>query len=441
MKPLGKDAEELILSAIDKTASYVNDGLDPTQAVIKTAEELNLTPGNINVLVQAYNTGRTGRQREIGEDTLDKFADFKLADPVAALEALYPSRYKTAAEIRNETVVSLDYAVSPAGMVGRRRELLAKQAAAKVTIPPLCPPPAPLPVDMASLYKQAAGKVQRMKNQIEEARREKHAAYDRLAGRVDDLAHYFRLTGHEPFGWFRKQAELLHGDEAAAVCDYLVKSHPQLAKQADDGKLRRAVGAPFDMLGRVLTLIDEFNVKEAAHADLEAKLPAFEQETLRPFAPPPSYITLDEVTKEAVQLGPFGYGMAGGAGKGIFDSIANSMSAPNTDAVNRVIKQLSDPQHEADLRNVRLQSMLQDVMTTDPIVSGYPAEEVSNAFNELNVMAPRLAEQPGVLGPALAKRLQQGRLSEFEIDQLLSSENKLKQRDEVSGGLQLRIPA
>lgn len=438
MKPLGKDAEELILQAIDKTASLVNDGIDPTQAVIKTAEALNLSPGNVTVLVNAYNTGYTGRQRQNGEGVLEKIADFPLANPVAVFDALYPKTHKTAAALRDETVVSLEYAVSPAGMLARRNETLRKEAAAKVVIPPLCSSPKPLPVDTASLHKQAAGKVQRMQREVEEARREKHAAFDRLASRTDDLANYFRLTGREPFGWFRKQAELIYGAPGKMICDLIATDHVLLAKQADDGKLRPAKGAAFELLGRVLDLVDDFNTKQAAHTDLSQRFVTFEKETLRPFVPPPSYISFDEFKRAG--FGPFGMGMAGGAGKGIFDSIANSVSAPNSDAVNKVIKQLSDPQHEADLRNVRLQSMLQDVMTTDPIVSGYPAHEVTNAFNELNMMAPRLAEQPGIMGSALAKRLQQGRLSDFEVDQLLSSENRLKQRDEVSSGLQLRLP-
>jgi hypothetical protein len=107
------------------------------------------------------------------------------------------------------------------------------------------------------------------------------------------------------------------------------------------------------------------------------------------------------------------------------------MQPPSTQSlVNQNMSALTDPQHESNLRNIRMQAMLQDLMTNDPVIAGYDPEETLSAFNEIGEASPRAADQRLVMQTLLRKRLSQGVLDPFEVDQLLGIEGKLRSRDQ-----------
>lgn len=432
MKLPGKDAEQLIMTAVEKTAELVNAGSDPTSSVVKVAKDLQLTPGQVNILVHAYNTGATTCQRQHGTDVFEKSADVALADPVAALEQLYPTEIKTAAAIHRETAISFDYAVPASFLAARKVTAEKRAAAATVDLRPSSPAPAK-PVDPEYAIKKAESDVRRCRHAIDEARRLKSASFDRMTTRFEDLVQCLRLSGAPPFGWFRKQAGAIYGDAGTLVCDQIVALHPEFAKQADDGKLRSTKIRAFELVDNLLTAIDTFNTKQAEFVHIERVKTAEAEEAIRPFVRPRPDSIFGGPVK--VANGAYYSNLAGNYTTRVFDSIANNMTDPSAspEDVNGAVKQLTDPHHESTLRNIRLQSMLTDLMTDDDIVSGYDPEQVSQAFNEINTMAPRLAEQPGAMRTAMAKRLQQGRLSDFEVSQLLGAETQLK-RLEVPGG-------
>jgi hypothetical protein len=64
MRSLSKEAEHKLIAAIEKAAALVNAGEEPNSAIIKSASAANIPAGHINLMVHAYNTGRTNKQRE-----------------------------------------------------------------------------------------------------------------------------------------------------------------------------------------------------------------------------------------------------------------------------------------------------------------------------------------------------------------------------------------
>ena len=153
MQPLSKEAEQKLIGAIERAAGYVNEGMAPNDAIVKSASESHIPAGHLNLMVHAYNTGRTTKQREQGEGTLEKAADFQLADADVVRDRLFPKDVKTAAQIELAHVVSTDYAVSPTGMLQRRKAAMAKEAAAAVALPEKTwtPPPRDEPVSYTHL--------------------------------------------------------------------------------------------------------------------------------------------------------------------------------------------------------------------------------------------------------------------------------------------------
>ena len=95
--------------------------------------------------------------------------------------------------------------------------------------------------------------------------------------------------------------------------------------------------------------------------------------------------------------------LIGGASKPLMESIIGGEGRDK--AVAQAEENLGDPEHENELRKIKAQVMLADMMSdTDNPISGYDPEEVLEAYNNLSQLAPRLADQPAAVQPLLAKR-------------------------------------
>lgn len=430
MTAMSKEAEEKILRASAAAAELVNEGQTPNDAITKAASEANLPPGHISLLVNAYNTGRTSKQREVGDSPFEKAADFDLADTSVVLERLYPSEVKTAAAIHQETAVSWEYLAPPAGMVARRREKLAKAAAPP---PPALPPPDnpwKPNLDEQALHKRAIDRTRVNDRKLEEARAAVSASFHKAAGHFDDLRTYFREGGHTPFGDVATDIELRFGGRGESVMTKLAEVEPQLRKEAATDRTMFGVNKPAIIVEALLAELEKHAELQIAYDDLAVKTAAANKELLLPFAERPTSYILEASSSE--KTGSFAGGALGASMKDVMNGVATTIAPPEAGLANKSLQKLTDPQHEAELRNIRTQAQVQDMMNNDPVLSGYPADEFMGAFNEISELAPRVVDQRMIMTSLLRKRLQQGSLDPFEIDQLLGMDNKLKRRD---GGL------
>jgi hypothetical protein len=98
-----------------------------------------------------------------------------------------------------------------------------------------------------------------------------------------------------------------------------------------------------------------------------------------------------------------------------------------------------DPIHDAEMRAIRTKSMLNDMLSNDPIISSYDPDDVRQAFNSLSQLSPTLMTQPGVVRAMLRRMLQQeGVIEPHEATQLTDVEKNLKQLERAT---QLGVPA
>jgi hypothetical protein len=121
-------------------------------------------------------------------------------------------------------------------------------------------------------------------------------------------------------------------------------------------------------------------------------------------------------------------GLAGGFGMGLgaARSFDEQSAGTNEKKLESQIADLESPEHLNELRKIRAQTVLTQMMS-DPEnpVSGYDPEEVLHAYNEMVQLSPRLADQPAAVGPLLNKRLA-GHTEPFEIGETLKLEQGLK---------------
>ena len=476
MRALNKEAEQKLISAIERAASLVNAGSTPNDAIIKSAAAANVPAGHINLMVHAYNTGRTTKQREQGENTFDKSADFQMANADVVMDSLYPKQVKTSSAIEQASIVSTEYAVSPLGFLGRRKAEMDKAAAAQVALPAKTWVPAPRD-EQAAVERAYSHKVAE-KRAAEEVRRVASAAYQKAAAEMEKLCEYFRVPGNMSFGDAVREVSMRLGNEGESVLSKVAAVYPHVTKQAATGELYIGNLIPCQLVENVLNAVDDYNtaqnaanVIKTAAAPIKKETPVFltgsilyspadEPLTLKdaagpPAPPPPTFTprdikniqkhlkTLASAPKKPTQS----FGSALMAGPKSFSgmlaapmSVARAMgSATGADASEKATtpkdmvkdqyKKLTDPAHELALRDIRSQGTIHDLMLNDPVISGYDPHDVALAYNEISDAAPSLGDSPAVMQAMMRKRLQAGEMGDFDVKQLLEMDKLRAERD------------
>lgn len=410
--------ERKLLKAADQIAQYVADGALPTEAVIKVAQELQLRPGEIKLVANAYNTGATRGQLDSSSDPLQKAAEFPLASAEDALATLFPSTVKTAADVAQSTAVSLDYAISPRGMLQRH-----KQAAA-ATLPAKSAPRATYE-HPDTFRKYAVAAQQQRKRAVEESRRLVSLAMDKMAQAFCDLVEYFDTPLHVPLSSVKQAARTVYGREGEIVLEKVGNYRPHLQKEAAKPYDYRTDSQPLPLIGRVLAAVEHHSNCGAEYY----KQAALAEAAVIHNRPNPFPNSVIEHEKQAVES-PLALMLAGSYAKDMIDKTVQGMpEARAQDAAG----ELSDPQNEAALRNIRIRAMLNDLMAEDPVISRHQPNDVLQAYNDLNGLAPHAADQKLIMQSALRRQLEQGHAEPFEVDQLLGIDSKLRQHGGAAG--------
>lgn len=502
MRPLNKQAEQKLIAAIENAANRVNAGATPNEAIIKSAAEAEIPAGHINLMVHAYNTGRTTTQREQGEDTLEKSADFQLADIHAVTEALYPKQVKTSGEIVRNSIVSTEYAVPPSGFLARRRSALDKTAAAQVALPAktyVAPPR-----DAHAEAMRAHSEKTAVKHAEEESRRVVTATYNKAAAALEELNTYFRTPGNMSFQDAVTEVGLRLGDSGVSVLQKIAAVYPHFEKQAAT-KLQHFGDNPiYTLVTDVIGSVEAYNGANEAHSSKKAN--AVSQKAAQQFLTgsilaedkplelkqaanidkvhvgggryqpviyDDTYVSTPEDTAAGLAefMRPVGKieepatkpadkppapGKPSSAGKPSapaaavdlpgaigFDPI-DRITAPARTVANQMglvsggggprpgrpqYEALTAISHESALQNIRANATVHDLMLNDPVVSGYDAADVAQAYNEIADAAPHLADSPAAMQAMMRKRLESGGLADFDVKQLLEMDKLRADRD------------
>jgi len=109
-------------------------------------------------------------------------------------------------------------------------------------------------------------------------------------------------------------------------------------------------------------------------------------------------------------------------------NLASMLTTPVHKVPVEKMPSLIDPKQEANIREVSAKVMLNDMMTNDPVISGYPVEDVLSAFNQAAALAPALSTEPLAMRALIAKILQTGgRLDLAEVKDLARTESDVRE--------------
>jgi hypothetical protein len=418
---LSKEAETKITDSLSEVAELVNSGCSPNEALAKTASSNGVPVGHLELMVRAYNTGRSETQRQAGSDPLEKLAEFELADLKTVIDTVYPDRVKTAASLLRDTLISEAYRRAPEP---EKVELkpLTKLAADKGAY-------RPMDQDGLGHTRTISSLIEKIGRNSEKLRADSSQSKDRMMDGINKLASYFRTFGGKPFTVVQNNSVRLFGKKAEALLNILSSSNKSFKKQA--GTVAD-IAAPVELKAAPYNLIHgciksaEIHLNKAASVNYLKKVISSAISSAFSDSLPVEYTgsVLDGMDKKA-------------AGPSMPQSVTLASRAkdtweaarPRESNVGDEIKEYGfrNDQLAQDmmLKNIRASAAISDLMANDDIIGAHHPEDVAMHFNEISNISPDSSTNTSIMRPLLRKRLEGGNaaIDPTDVQQMLDIEN------------------
>jgi hypothetical protein len=417
MENLSRQDEELLMAGVKKAVDLVdNRELSPNDAMHKVAQELSFTPGFLKAACNAFNTGRQLAQWEANTSVLDKLANFPLADYDTVHNQLWGSSKEKVAHVSTAKPKFRTYADKSSLL---KADLGITEKVASFD---------PVYQQDVNIKKAFDGKDYQQRL-VQDANREKVASEDLLNYKLHLLVSYFQKSAYDrlPLAQVEHAAGVYYGAPGSALMRYVASRFPNEKKASDHKPTWAGFQAPVNRTAAPYVLIDDCIAQAEKLAAAEDKLA--KQIVVAAKATKVAddlYAKLKPETTKQANLSSIIGGVAGGFGMGAAKNLGESVAQGGQSALESEIQNLDSPDHLNELRKIRAQTALTQMMS-DPEnpVSEYEPDQVLNAYNELVQLSPRLADQPSALGPLLRKRLM-GNIEPFELGETLKLEEGLR---------------
>lgn len=410
---LDQRSRDRIRDCADRMIDLVDGGEEPTPALAKAASEYDLPRGHVDLVGRIYNVARLEHQRKTSGTLGEKLAAFAVADPAAAVKLMFPDAAPSPADIQKAAAVSVAYSSRPV-----TAPAFGKQAAVGDLLKRFDRKPSQAaPADPVFAAENLVSKQAAAKRAAQEARTKAAAAWDRVRVAMAGLHDLLIRPDAVSVSRFRKLATFRHGAEGEAVLNVLIRHSPNLAKVAND---HRPWDDRPDRAAPAVAALDQLLFA----ADLASGLAKAAEDT----AAEVRQVPFGGSSGEKRAISPV---LTGVMGTTIGHEIAQKMpsAVPVEKLRGGMYDRLTDPQHELELRNAQIGSMLNNFLTHDEVLKAYPKTDVLDQFNGLAQIMPHAVNQTEIMRAMLRKRMQQGAFDPFDLDMALKMENNLKRRD------------
>lgn len=436
---LSKASEQRLTTALIRGQQLVEDGEEVNKALAKTASEENIPVGHIHFLVKAYNIGSSEAMRKSGQTLEEKTQEFEMADTDTILGHMFPDNAKSASAQRRLESVDDDYDVPPYWYTEKLKQ--AERAAslpARLKAAGICDEVDSVGIDPAKVRLKEWDKLTRISNEMT-------YEVERIKYHIDSSMNKIaQALASDPFLDVRSVADdvgIMWGERAKNLVDDMVKNSSALRKKIATADKFVKVAMPVDpdltpykYIKAVLDMSDTVDVLTKRLEQTTQELANLKQacrDNVWPDNQRHIYGVLPIKEGSSTKEANFFSVMSGAAATTLGREMMSQSPATKEkrDLESKALGELEDPRHSQELRSIKTESMLNDLLANDDIISGYDPSEVLNNYSELVQVAPHIADQSGIVRALLRRRLQQGSLDQFEIEQLLKIENYLKKRD------------
>ena len=372
-------------------------------------------------MVEAFNTSKTisHLKHAAGED---RAKSFPIADAATVLEGMYP---KTVVS----PVIKAAMTTVPGELKKTERENFNRILTPSFTFVKTA---SAITADPEAAARSCLDKLHNLEKQANAAASDYRYAFTKLLGNVEKAAAYFNQIPHQPFADVELNMVSAFGEPGKALMDMVyanVKTNEKRAEALPSQQLA------FDYYKEPYTLLCRM-IKEAENVLADATKALFFADELEHFKKEAGFVKEAEPMALSGVLGgdprPFKKTavsefltapliLAGGMS-------ALGLASPDSEGAKRkAMSEVSDPLHESTLRGANTQSMLNDFLSNDPIISSYQPHEVLSAYNNLSKLAPTVAQQPAVMRGLLRRMLtQENVLEPPEASQIADVESKIR---------------
>lgn len=405
LKHISPENKERLVKLVNKTANYVNTGMEPTDALVKAASEGDYPSDYILRAAEAYN-GAAHLAYFKSAATDERGNSFSLADGEAAV-----ARILNSADVGNKRAADAPFAYTSeangyfdAGQIEDSFLFSEKKAAG--------PSFDELQKSSAALDKQEKLSVERYRNRYNEA-------CEGLATSI----RYFKektagISAYRRSHWAREMLER-HGKEALDVVSLATGvSGTDCEKLAADKVGFFSLGD--EHLSSLDSIVREFNqvnfiTSKLAQAEHDAYVNSYERKQL-----------LD--TAAGIKKSDIPTILDIAAGDTLANTIASINPGADAEGVQKgTLEALMDPDFVDQSNRIDKALVLHKLMKTDPIISARQPKEIQQALSEINSIAPMAAKSEPLLRSMLRRRLEAGeQIDDFSLNQMLNMEDKMR---------------
>lgn len=407
---ISEAGEQRLLAAVRKAIAQTNVGTEPNVALAKAAAAENYGPDFVGRMVEIYNTSRTLAHLKQAQG-VDRAKDFPLADVGEVLSRMFAPVSSQGQELGSGLSKAADYmALRPQGAETAQFE----KAAA-------------LMVDGAPKFNRVVNAVCDLEQDIVNLSTKKAECEMKRDTALSKAAEYFRRPGHARFADVDARMQSMFGQAGKLAMDVVWDTVAGL------GTEKRAVAPEKPMLAHMdrepYCHLEAFVMQSMQMAKMAARVLEKTAELSQLKAALKDRVA--NFNKEATGLTSLAtIGLVGRALEGT--PALGGSEATGMRAQQRAVENALDPEHENAIRAIHTESMLQDLMANDPVVSKYDPSDIVDAYNDLASMSPVASSQPVVLRGYLRRLLEsspdtKGRVLEgHEAGQLADLEKTLR---------------
>lgn len=439
MQSLSKSDEQQLLDGVKTAVDYVdNQGLSPNEALQKVAQAFHYSPGFLKAACNAFNTGRQLAQWNANDSILDKLASFPLADYDAIHDKMWGNLSEKVASFSYSSPQFLTYDDQVKNeLLNMNLSAMTKTASADTEVHPLV-----AEEQASNRAKRAYASFEYSRRLADNARTEKTAAAAKLDSAIIAIEDYFRKFAYDRLALAQVEhaAATYYGEPGRALMAHVAERFPAEKRASAYPKTWTGFQQPVDRTKAPYTLIataikraQDFHAAANNMAVMETKL-ATAKDGVASFSQPrygnasgsQPILTPLLIPDTGVKRADATTGLASGLGFGLARNLAESSTKGHDQRVQSQIDELDSPEHLNELRKIKAQTVLTQLMS-DPEnpLSGHDPEDVLAAYNEMVQLSPRLADQPAAIGPLLNKRMV-GNTEPFEVGETLKLEKGLK---------------
>lgn len=406
IQPITPDNKRKLVGLINKMAQHVQDGLTPTDALVKAAEADEYPQEFLMRAAEAYN-GAAHLSHFKRASTDQRGDSFPLCDGAAAIKQLFAGQ-KMAAKV---APVSAD--------------IFAKEASSHFTSLPEEPVVKQASTDslptISEIIKAAHSLAASERLTMERYRSLHDTACDDLARSIIKFRQKTASVGeNRRLEWAREAIEKFGADCSAILTSALGLSADRI-KQASATKVGFFSLGNEDLEG-LFGIVRDYEQAGLLHEKYaKAEAEHYMQELERKFY-------LDQalgikratgvITSLAANMGDIGEMLPGE------DSRSSKAKALNS---------LLDPDYIRSTKEIDKALALKRIIATDAVVAKRQPGEINTALSEISDLAPTASSYPVLLRSMLRKRLELGQqMSDLDLNQMISMEKGVRENETVN---------